>query len=123
MDLYEIMFIQNPDLGEEDQEKLLTRFKTTLSKNGGELIKLEDQGIRTLAFKIQRRSRGRYFLIHLEGPGSMVSELERFMRIDENIIRFVVIKLESHITKEDLMPKAAPEAEPTAENKTEEVGE
>jgi len=123
MDLYEIMFIQNPDLGEEDQEKLLTRFKAAVSKNGGEIIKLEDQGIKTLAFKIQKRSRGRYFLIYLEGPGSMVSELERFMRIDENIVRFVIIKLDSHITKEELMPKAAPKEQPTAEDKAEEVGE
>ncbi len=115
MDLYEIMFIQNPDLGEEDHEKLFTRFKNTVSKNGGEIINTEDQGMRSLAFKIQKRSRGRYFLVHLEGPGSMVSELERFMRLDENIMRFVTIKLDSHVTREDLMPKAAPEAEPAAE--------
>jgi small subunit ribosomal protein S6 len=115
MDLYEIMFIQNPDLGEEDHEKLFTRFKSTVSKNGGEIINTEDQGMRSLAFKIQKRSRGRYFLVHLEGPGSMVSELERFMRLDENILRFVTIKLDSHVTREDLMPKAAPEVEPASE--------
>ena len=45
------------------------------------------------------------------------------MRIDENIVRFVIIKLDSHITKEELMPKAAPEEQPTAEDKAEEVGE
>ena len=123
MDLYEIMFIQNPDLGEEDQEKLLTRFKNTVSKYGGEVINAEDQGVRTLAFKIKKRSRGRYFLIHLEGPGSMISELERFMRIEENIMRFVVIRLEKHVTREDLIPKAAPETEATAETKAEQEGE
>ena len=114
MDLYEIMFIQNPDLGEEDQEKLLTRFNGTVSKYGGEIINTEDQGVRTLAFQIQKRSRGRYFLIYLQGPGSMIPELERVMRFDENILRFVIIKLESHITREDLMPKPAVEAEPAA---------
>lgn len=115
MDLYEIMFIQNPDLGEEDHEKLFTRFRNTVSKNGGEIINTQDQGTKSLAFKIQKRSRGRYFLVHLEGPGSMVSELERFLRLDENIMRFVTIKLDSHVTREDLMPKAAAEIEPTAE--------
>ncbi len=119
MDLYEIMFIQNPDLGEEDHEKLFTRFRNTVSKNGGEIINTQDQGIKSLAFKIQKRSRGRYFLVHLEGPGSMVSELERFMRLDENVLRFVTIKLDSHVTREDLMPKAAPEAEPAAEASSE----
>ncbi|HPW68984.1 MAG: 30S ribosomal protein S6 [Desulfomonilia bacterium] len=115
MDLYEIMFIQNPDLGEEDHEKLFTRFRNTVSKNRGEIINTQDQGIRSLAFKIQKRSRGRYFLVHLEGPGSMISELERLMRLDENIMRFVTIKLDSHVTREDLMPKAAPEAAPAVE--------
>ncbi|HON38395.1 MAG: 30S ribosomal protein S6 [Desulfomonilia bacterium] len=115
MDLYEIMFIQNPDLGEEDREKLFTRFRNTVSKNGGEIINTQDQGIKTLAFKIQKRSRGRYFLIHLEGPGSMISELERFMRLDENIMRFVTIKLDKHVTREDLITKAITEAEPAVE--------
>lgn len=123
MDLYEIMYIQNPDLGEEDQEKLLTRFTSTVSKYGGDLINTVDQGVRTLAFKIQKRSRGRYFLIHLEGPGSMIPELERFMKLDENILRFVIIKLESHVTREDLTPKPAVEAEPAAETTAEEGGE
>ncbi len=129
MNLYEVMFIQNPDIGEEDQSKLLTRFTTTISKNGGEIIKMDDQGIRSLAYKIQKYSRGRYFLGYLEGPGSMVHEVERFLRLDENVIRFVVIKLDRHVTKEDLIPKPAAEPEPVAEpvpaaeTKTEEVGE
>lgn len=129
MNLYEVMFIQNPDIGEEDQAKLLTRFTTTITKNGGEVIKIDDQGIRGLAYKIQKYTRGRYFLGYLEGPGSMIPEIERFLRIDENIVRFVVIKLDRHVTKEELLPKpavepeSAKEAEPAAETKTEEVGE
>lgn len=135
MNLYEIMFIQNPDIGEEDQTKLLTKFTTTITKNGGEIIKIDDQGIRGLAYKIQKYSRGRYFLGYVEGPGSMIPEIERFLRIEENVVRFVVIKLDSHVTKEELLPKPvvepepvkdaepAKEAEPVAETKTEEAGE
>jgi small subunit ribosomal protein S6 len=126
MNLYEIMFIQNPDNGEEDQQKLLTRFTTTVSKNGGEVIKVDDQGIRSMAYKIGKHHRGRYYLGYLEGPGSMVTEIERNLRIDENVMRFVVIKLDSHTTREDLIPKPAAEPEPEAQPQpqtTEEGGE
>jgi small subunit ribosomal protein S6 len=126
MNLYEIMFIQNPDISEEEQQKLLsTRITSVVTKNGGDVIRLDDQGLRTMAYKIEKHSRGRYFLGYLEGPGSMVSEIERNLRIDENVMRFVVIKLDRHTTREDLMPKQAAEAAPAAEAQpqTEEGGE
>lgn len=114
MNLYEIMFIQNPDIGEEDQQKLLSRFTSVVTKNGGDVIRLDDQGTRSMAYKIEKHSRGRYFLGYLEGPGAMVSEIERNLRIDENIMRFVLIKLDRHAKREDLMPKQAAEPEPVA---------
>lgn len=123
MNLYEVMFIQNPDIGEEDQEKLLTRIKAVISKNGGEVIRLDDQGTKSLAYKIQKFNRGRYFLGYLEGPGSMIPEIERILRIEEHIVRFVVIKLDRHVTREELNPKPVAEAEPAAEVQTEKVGE
>lgn len=123
MNLYEIMFIQNPDIGEEDQGKLLTRLSATVSKYGGEVIRIDDQGIKSLAYNIEKHARGRYFLGYLEGPGSMIPEIERFLRLDENIMRFVVIKLDRHVKKEDLVPKAAAEPEPAVEPKEEEASE
>ncbi|HQG32461.1 MAG TPA: 30S ribosomal protein S6 [Deltaproteobacteria bacterium] len=124
MNLYEMMFIQNPDIGEEDQGKLLSRLTSTISKYGGEVIRIDDQGIKSLAYKIEKQPRGRYFLGYLEGPGSMIPEIERFLRLDENVMRFVVIKLDRHVKKEDLLPKPAVEAtEPAAEPKGEEAGE
>lgn len=137
MNLYEIMFIQNPDIGEEEQQKLLSRVTTAVTKNGGEVIRLDDQGIRSMAYKIEKHSRGRYFLGYLDGPGSMVSEIERNLRIDENVMRFVLIRLDRHVTREELMPKQAaepevqpepevkpePEAQPESQPATEEGGE
>jgi small subunit ribosomal protein S6 len=123
MNLYEMMYIQNPDLGEEDQNKLLTRLKKTIGKNGGEIIRIDDMGVRGLSYKIQKKPRGHYFLIYLEGPGSMVPEIERFLRIDENILRFVVIKLDANISRSDLEPKPEPQSEPILETQEEEVVE
>jgi small subunit ribosomal protein S6 len=123
MNLYEMMYIQNPDLGEEDQEKLLTRLKNTIEKNDGEIIKIDDMGVRGLSYKIQRKPRGHYFLSYLEGPGSMIPEIERFLRIDENILRFVIVKLDRHTNRADLEPKPEPQSEPVPETQNEEVAE
>ena len=123
MNLYEMMYIQNPDLGEEDQEKLLTRLKNTIGKNGGEIIRINDMGVRGLSYKIQKKPRGHYFLSYLEGPGSMIPEIERFLRIDENILRFVIVKLDKHTNRADLEPKSEPKAEEVPETQKEEVAE
>ncbi|HOO44976.1 MAG TPA: 30S ribosomal protein S6 [Deltaproteobacteria bacterium] len=123
MNFYEMMFIQNPDLGEEDQEKLLTRLKNTIGKNGGGIIRIDDMGIRGLAYKIQKKPRGHYFLTYLEGPGSMIPEIERFLRIDENILRFVIVKLDRHTSRQDLEPKAEEKTGSVPENQQEEVAE
>ncbi|MGC9323726.1 MAG: 30S ribosomal protein S6 [Desulfomonilia bacterium] len=118
---YEIMFIVNPDLGDEDREKLLGRLKTTIGKNKGDLIRMDDMGTRSLAYKIKKKPRGHYFLLYLEGPGAMVPEIERFLRIDENILRYIPIKLEEGTTREDLEPKAEPQEEPADTSQQEEV--
>jgi small subunit ribosomal protein S6 len=111
MNLYEIMFILNPDIGEDEREKLTTRLKTIISKNKGDIIRFDDLGFKSLTYKIKKKSRGQYFLINLEGPGSMIAEIERFLRIDENVIRFVVVKLDKHISRQDLEPKVEPQPE------------
>ncbi|HOS96845.1 MAG TPA: 30S ribosomal protein S6 [Deltaproteobacteria bacterium] len=123
MNLYEIMFILSPDMGEEEREKFISRLNGTITRNKGEVIRLNDLGIKSMTYKIKKKSRGQYVLLYLEGPGAMVAEIERMLRIDENVIRFVVVKLDRHVTRQDLEPKAEPapaQAEPTTQN--EEVG-
>ncbi len=122
MNLYEIMFILSPDIGEDEREKLTTRLKSTISKNKGDIIRFDDMGFKSLTYKINKKSRGQFFLINLEGPGSMVAEIERFLRIDENVIRFVVVKLDRHVTRQDLEPKVEPQPEAAPAPEQGEVG-
>ncbi len=116
MNLYEVMFILDPDMGEEEREKVLARFKSAISKNKGDLIRIDDQGLKSLAYKINKKSRGHYHLAYLEGPGAMVAEIERLLRIDENVMRFVVVRQEEHVTRADLERTAS--VEEKAEEKT-----
>ncbi len=122
MNLYEIMFILNPDIGEDEREKLTTRLKSTISKNKGDIIRFDDMGFKSLTYKIKKKSRAQFFLINLEGPGSMVAEIERFLRLDENVIRFVVVKLDKHVTRQDLEPKVEPQPEASPAPEQGEVG-
>ena len=119
MSLYELMFILNPDLGDEERERFLSRFQALIEKNKGEVLKIEDRGIRTLTYKIQKKSNGRYFLTYLEGPGTMISEIERNLRIDENVMRFVIINLdEQQITRDDICQVEQPVTEEAGQDQT-----
>lgn len=99
---YELMMILNPDLGADEIEKVTARFSGNVTKNQGEIIRIDDLGIKTMAYKIQKRSRGHYLLAFIGGPGPMLSELERTIKIDENILRFIIIKLPEDVKREDL---------------------
>ena len=119
MNYYEIMFILNPDLGEVESEKTLSRYKAVIEKNKGSIIRIDDMGLKTMAYKISRKSKGRYFLCYLEGPSEMTFEVERFLKIDENILRFVIIRLEEGTKREDLERKV--EAKPIEVVSSEEI--
>jgi small subunit ribosomal protein S6 len=117
---YELMKIVNPDLKEDGIEKVITRFTNNVKKNDGEVIRIEDMGIKTLAYKIEKKSKGHYFLSYLQGPGKMLSEIERTLGIDENVLRFIIIKLDEHVKREDLekavvLPTPTDEAEEVRE--------
>jgi small subunit ribosomal protein S6 len=120
---YELMKIVNPELREDAVEKVITRFTNNVKKNDGEIIRIEDMGIKTMAYKIEKKSKGHYFLSYLEGPGKMLSELERTLRIDENVLRFMIIKLDEHVKREDLEKAVVAPAPAAEEEETQEAVE
>ena len=119
MNIYELMFILDPELGKEEQEKLLSRLDMIVKRGEGETFRLDDLGNRQMAYKINKKARGRYFLGYLEGPGSMLSEIEHFLRIDENVLRFILVKQDEKTTRENFLKVVAEEkpAEPVVEEK------
>ncbi|MEN6475511.1 MAG: 30S ribosomal protein S6 [Syntrophaceae bacterium] len=114
---YELMMIINPDLGADEIEKVTARFAGNVTKNLGEVIRIDDLGIKNMAYKIQKRSRGHYLLAYIGGPGPMLSEIERTLKIDENIVRFIIIKLPDDVKREDL-EKAKVEEETAAKEES-----
>ncbi len=92
---YETMFIIKPTLTQEEIEAKIELFKQAIIKNGGDVVACFDMGMRTLAYEVKKHKRGYYYVFYFKAPSTLIVELERLYRINEDIIRFIVIKYES----------------------------
>ena len=95
MALYESVIIGRQDLTPGQFETLLEKFIAVIQSFKGEIKKRENWGIRNLAYKINKNRKGHYMLFNIDGPPEAIQEYERLMRLDEDIIRFLTIKIKS----------------------------
>jgi small subunit ribosomal protein S6 len=89
---YEVMFILRPDTADEDVDRLLQTLEENVAAEGGKVTSFERMGKRRLAYVVQKFQEGIYILAFLEGPGSMVKELERRLRVQELVIKFITVR-------------------------------
>lgn len=127
MSLYEALILSSAQLSQEDQEALVERYGSVISENGGTLQKTDPWGKRVLAYEINKETEGYYTLYEFEGTGDLVKELERRLKIDETVLRHMVISKDHDIrlqAKADAKksrrtrkpaPEAAVQTEPEAE--------
>ncbi|HEB9278064.1 MULTISPECIES: 30S ribosomal protein S6 [Campylobacter] len=92
---YEVLFILKPTLTEEEVNAKLEFVKEVLTKNGAEIETVVPMGTRKLAYKIKKYERGTYFVIYFKAPTNLIAELERVLRITEEVIRFLIVKYEN----------------------------
>ena len=95
MALYESVIIGLQDLTPRQFETLLEKFISVVQSFKGEIKKRENWGIRNLAYKINKNRKGHYMLLNIDGPPEAIKEYERIMRLDEDVIRFLTIKIKS----------------------------
>ena len=95
MALYESVIIGRQDLTPGQFETLLDKFISVIQSFKGEIKKRENWGIRNLAYKINKNRKGHYTLLNIDGPPEAIQEYERLMRLDEDVIRFLTIKIKS----------------------------
>jgi small subunit ribosomal protein S6 len=94
---YEVVFIMTPVLSEEQMMDTVTKFKKILSADGGSEIVFENNwGLRKLAYPIQKKNTGFYYLIEFKSEGEMIGKLETEFKRDERVLRFLTIKLDKH---------------------------
>ncbi|EGK8007770.1 30S ribosomal protein S6 [Campylobacter lari] len=92
---YEVLFILKPTLTEEEVSAKLDFVKEVLTKNSAEIESVVPMGTRKLAYKIKKYERGTYFVIYFKAPTNLIAELERVLRITEEVIRFLIVKYEN----------------------------
>ena len=102
---YEIMFIVRPDIADEDLDKLVTTMETNVKNAGGTLVSTDRMGKRRLAYEVRRFREGNYFLLNVEGPGSAIAEIERRMRVTEQIIKFMTVRTDEEQQRLDKIKK------------------
>ena len=103
MALYEHVFIARQDLSSIQTEDLIKQYSDVLKDNGGKVIGHEYWGLRTLAYKINKNRKGHYSLIKSDSPPSAAQEMERLMKLNEDIMRVLTIKVNKHVEGPSIM--------------------
>lgn len=96
MPLYEHVMIARQDLSSTQAESLIEHFGTVLSDNGGKLVDFEYWGIKTMAYKINKNRKGHYAFMRSDAPAPAVQEMERLMRLHDDVMRVLTIKVDEH---------------------------
>jgi small subunit ribosomal protein S6 len=94
MPFYENIFIARQDISTAQVEALADTFTNLVAENGGKVEKREYWGLRNLAYRMKKNRKGHYVLFNLDAPAAAVSELERNMRINEDVLRYMTIRVE-----------------------------
>lgn len=94
MNNYETLYIIAGDTADNEKENLVKRFEEVVAKGGGTVTKTDKWGTRRLAYPINFKTEGYYVLMEFSGPAELPKELERQMRIADEIVRFVVVRKE-----------------------------
>jgi small subunit ribosomal protein S6 len=113
---YECVVILDHELPDDDIRNFTEKYTQLIKASSGEVIKIEDWGIKRLAYLVQKREKGRYILFDFVGLPSLIAEMERQLKISDEVMKYLSVKLEDAVDLEAFKAaKEAPPAEPTAE--------
>jgi small subunit ribosomal protein S6 len=110
---YELTYIVNSVISDEQVKDMVTRVTTYVKENGGDIIEVDEWGARRLAFPIQKKRNGYYVNMYFQAPGDMIPRLERVLEIDDNILRYLTLRMDPKMIRhyEATKTKRAAEAE------------
>lgn len=95
MPLYESVFVVRQDVSAQHVESLAERYGEMIRENGGEVAKTEYWGLRNLAYRVKKNRKGHYTMFNIDGPPAAVAELERNMRLSEDVLRYLTIRVDA----------------------------
>lgn len=91
---YESVLIARQDLGASQVNRLVSDLSEVLKKEGGEVVKVDNWGLKNLAYRIKKNRKGHYVLLNIVAPAKAIFEYERLMRLNEDVIRYMTIKVD-----------------------------
>ena len=96
MPLYEHVFLVRQDVSSAQVETLTDQFKTIVGENGGTIAKSEYWGLKSLTYRIKKNRKAHYSLMNIDAPHPAVAEMERQMQLNEDVIRFITLRVDEH---------------------------
>jgi len=107
MKIYESVCILRPVQAEMDNDRVVEKMKEVLTKSGANILKLDNSGKKKLAYDIQHERKGTFITVQFEGPSTVVAELERFQRMEDQVMKFMTVRM----NPADLVAVPEPEGE------------
>jgi small subunit ribosomal protein S6 len=105
--IYELMFIVRPDMADEDLDKLVSNLESTVTSAAGTVKSVDRMGKRRLAYAVRKFREGIYILMTIEGAGTVIHELERRLRVTEQVIKFLTVRVDEEQKRLDKIKKLA----------------
>ncbi len=102
---YEIGFIINPEASEEDVKKITTSIEEVLKKGKAKIENVDEWGRKKMAYPINNHFEGLYYFYKTQSPGEIISEVERRLKLSENVLRFIVLRLDERMKKTNRLEK------------------
>lgn len=103
MRTYEVSFIANPNTNDDDLKKLTTQLETIITDQGGKITKTDNLGRRKLAYRIGKFDDGIYTFLYLEGSGREIAEVERRLRVNDAVIRYMTVRTDEDLKRAEKM--------------------
>ncbi|MBR3676248.1 MAG: 30S ribosomal protein S6 [Alphaproteobacteria bacterium] len=91
---YESVLIARQDLGASQVNSLVSDLSEVIKKEGGEVVKVDNWGLKNLAYRIKKNRKGHYVLLNIVAPAKAIFEYERLIRLNEDVIRYMTVKVE-----------------------------
>ncbi len=101
MRTYEVVFVAAPTLSNEELEAFINHIRTVVEGKNGKVVKVDNWGKKSLAYKIGKYRDGYYVVLSLEGDGAMIAELERRFRVTDYIIRFISVRIDEDMKRSE----------------------
>jgi small subunit ribosomal protein S6 len=96
MPLYEHVFLARQDVSAQQVEELTAQFKGVIENMGGKVTKLEQWGVKTLSYRLQKNRKAHFTFMNVDAPPAALSEVERQERLNEDVLRYLTIRVEEH---------------------------